>query len=689
MNRDLGKCAFALILACAPAFAVNYLTLDLRDWSAPGMRASGISVEFGLPGSQTGPLVVRVARVDFGARLGVAHRLQIDCTQPLISATAYGCSHATVRGVFERFGAQTFDASASWLPQSKRLTLSAAPLRVATGRVKLKGEWQGSAWTLEVDATGISLAEIRRLLRAELAPLIPHDWTAEGQITHLQAKLAGRGALSDAHILAEIASVNIANPEGTVATQSLKSTLSADFERIDRGWKIRGEVRGHGGELLYGRMYWNFTGQNLASNFAGNWRDGALNLNSVTIKLGDLIQANARAVVNLGSGPWFRSLDAQIDRLDLGAVPAQTRAGLFLGSVVPQLEGHGQVRGRISMENGVPVTLDLALDDVALNDRVAGLAIDGLDGHFLWHSAADHHPTPGELTWRGGNFYGLAVGGSRIRFNGDGPDFRLLEAARIPIVDGALRINNLELKRVGDSEQSTSFDGELEPISMPLLCKAFGWPSFAGTLAGSIPRLNLSQGELALGGALNAQIFGGHVAISGLSISDAFGARPKLKANVLIERLDLAAVTGAFSFGAITGRLSGQISGLQLVGWEPTAFDARLYSTTDDHSKKRISQRAVENISSIGGGHGATAALERGALRFFKEFGYQKLGLSCRLTNDVCLLDGVESKAGGYYLVKGGGLPRIDVMGSARRVDWRTLVSSLKALPNSQAVVKE
>jgi hypothetical protein len=682
-------CTIGLILTCTPIFAADHVTLELSDWSAPGMRASGISVEFGLPGAQAGPLIVRVARVDLGARLGVAHRLQIDCAQPVISATAYGCSHAIVRGVFERFGAQTFDASASWLPQSKRLTFSAAPLRVASGSVNLKGELRGSAWTLDVDAGGISLAELRRHWSAELAALIPHDWTAEGQITHVQAKLAGRGSLSEAHVLAEIASVNLANPEGTVATQGLKSTLSADFARIDKGWKIRGDVRGHGGELLYGRMYWNFTGQNLASNFAGIWQDGALNLDSVNIRLGDLIQANARAVLNLRSGAWFRSLDAQIDKLDLGAVPAQTRAGLFLGSVVPQLEGHGQVRGRIFMENGVPVTLDLALDDVALNDRVAGLAIDGLDGHFLWHSAADHHSTPGELTWRGGNFYGLAVGGSHIRFSGDGPDFRLLEAARIPLLDGALRINHLELKRVGGSEQSTDFDGELDPISMPILCKAFGWPSFAGTLAGSIPRLKLSQGELALGGALNAQIFGGHVAISGLSISDAFGARPKLKANVVIERLDLAAVTGAFSFGAITGRLSGQISELQLVGWEPTAFDARLYSTNDDRSKRRISQRAVENISSIGGGHSATAALERGALRFFKEFGYEKLGLSCRLANDVCLLDGVESKAGGYYLVKGGGLPRIDVIGSARRVDWRTLVSSLKELPNSQAVVKE
>ena len=91
-------------------------------------------------------------------------------------------------------------------------------------------------------------------------------------------------------------------------------------------------------------------------------------------------------------------------------------------------------------------------------------------------------------------------------------------------------------------------------------------------------------------------------------------------------------MTGAFSFGRITGRLSGAIDGLQLFNWTPVAFDARLYTPPDDRSKHRISQRAVENIGSIGGGGaGVTAALSSGFLRFFEDFNYDRLGLSCRL----------------------------------------------------------
>ena len=144
-------------------------------------------------------------------------------------------------------------------------------------------------------------------------------------------------------------------------------------------------------------------------------------------------------------------------------------------------------------------------------------------------------------------------------------------------------------------------------------------------------------------------------------------------------------MTGAFSFGRITGRLSGRVDGLRLFNWAPVAFDARLYTPPGDRSKHRISQRAVENIGSIGGGGaGVTAALSSGFLRFFDDFNYDQLGLSCRLENDVCAMTGVApAPNGGYYLVKGKGLPRIDVIGSSRRVDWPRLVQQLIAATKS------
>ncbi|PKM02669.1 MAG: hypothetical protein CVV17_05375 [Gammaproteobacteria bacterium HGW-Gammaproteobacteria-7] len=68
----------------------------------------------------------------------------------------------------------------------------------------------------------------------------------------------------------------------------------------------------------------------------------------------------------------------------------------------------------------------------------------------------------------------------------------------------------------------------------------------------------------------------------------------------------------------------------------------------------------------------------------FSTFGYARLGLSCRLSNDVCVMDGVGSAGDGYIIVKGAGLPRVDVVGFQRRVDWPVLVARLKAATEGQ-----
>jgi hypothetical protein len=58
--------------------------------------------------------------------------------------------------------------------------------------------------------------------------------------------------------------------------------------------------------------------------------------------------------------------------------------------------------------------------------------------------------------------------------------------------------------------------------------------------------------------------------------------------------------------------------------------------------------------------------------------------LSCRLENEICLMDGIERQQGeSYYIVKGSGLPRIDIIGNAHRVSWSRLVSQLAAIQAS------
>ncbi len=80
-------------------------------------------------------------------------------------------------------------------------------------------------------------------------------------------------------------------------------------------------------------------------------------------------------------------------------------------------------------------------------------------------------------------------------------------------------------------------------------------------------------------------------------------------------------------------------------------------------------------------------ALSRSFLRVFDDFSYDRLGLSCRLENGVCEMGGVAPAKNGYYIVKGGGLPRIDVIGYQRRVNWPVLVKRLEAVTTGSGPV--
>jgi hypothetical protein len=83
--------------------------------------------------------------------------------------------------------------------------------------------------------------------------------------------------------------------------------------------------------------------------------------------------------------------------------------------------------------------------------------------------------------------------------------------------------------------------------------------------------------------------------------------------------------------------------------------------------------------------------LQRGFLQFFEDFSYQKLGLSCRLQNEVCEMNGIEDAKQGYYIVKGGGglPPWINVVGYTRLVDWSDLIARLSAVRDSEGPVIE
>jgi hypothetical protein len=186
-------------------------------------------------------------------------------------------------------------------------------------------------------------------------------------------------------------------------------------------------------------------------------------------------------------------------------------------------------------------------------------------------------------------------------------------------------------------------------------------------------------GELTFDGDLVAKMFDGTITGSHIILNHPLGPWPSLSADVLARGLDLDLVTHTFAFGSMTGRINVDVRGLQLFNWSPVAFDARLYTTPGDRSPHRVSQNAVTRIAGLGGAAGAVkAALESGVLKFFHTFHYDRIGIGCRLQNEVCAMSGVApAPRGGYYLIAGSGLPRLDIIGNVGRVDWQQLIGQV------------
>lgn len=332
---------------------------------------------------------------------------------------------------------------------------------------------------------------------------------------------------------------------------------------------------------------------------------------------------------------------------------------------------------------GGPSALILDLQQVDVGDRAGRFTVLGLGGSLAWSEGGATPAT--RLRLDAAALGRLELGPVTVDAALQGRGLRLLEAVSIPLLDGRLRIERLDISGLGTPDLRMELESELEPISMQALSQSMSWLPLSGTISGRVPALVFENDRLQVMGDLQLALFDGRSRISGLSVAYPFSAVPETRANIVFEDLSLEQLSRSLSFGSVEGRVSGRVDALLMEGLRPVAFDAFLATPPGDVSRHRISQRAVNNLASLGG---AGAVLSGTFLRLFKTFSYDRLGLGCRLQAGVCQMRGVEEASSGYYIVKGGGLPpRVDVVGFNRQVDWETLLQRLRAVASSRGPV--
>ncbi len=659
-----------LAWAVAAGQAVR-LEFAFASLEGAGIRAEDVRLTAAL--SENGPS----GRLDIGAlSLGGNYRfanLAVECPRMAWEAEQVACKQGILLGDFPYVGSLRGRATWQWDRRQDTISASIDGLHIAGGAVSLDAEIHAGKGAYRVRGSGLAAAELMALVGAVGGP--EPGLSLDGRVSaDIEANSTPEGVSGE--LRATGTGLTGGNTEGTLAFEGLSADLRAEKAFTE---DLAITLRVGGGQAYAEPVFLDFS--TAPGDFSARLSDGAgeLTLRQATLDLGATLVARAKGDMRWSGDTPTGELDLSFESGDAGMLYQSLLKPFLYATTLDDLEVSGRLGGAGRLAGLDLASLSVDLDGVGVADRQERFAFTDLRGRLAWPGAEAGAGNPSYLAWAGGALYGLSLGPAAAAFSAGPEHFRLLESTRFPILDGALRVERLEIAGISGDDTSAAIQATLEPVSLERLTLAFGWPAFAGELSGTLPLLRYENGEAVVGGSLRASVFDGEITVDQLRLVEPLGDFPRLFAGATVRNLDLEALTRAFSFGRITGRLDGDVQGLEMIAWSPAAFDARLYSSPGSRDRRRISQRAVENISSIGGG-GAAAALSGTFMRFFEDFAYREIGIRCRLERGVCHMGGVAPAQSGYYLVEGRGLPRIDVVGYADEVDWPRLVAQLKSV---------
>lgn len=654
VRRILTGLAFWLLAASllVPAFvAAEGLRLDLARLDHPLATLQGVSLAVG---SEAEPARLRIARAEVA---GVAlHALELACLRLELADGWVRCrgGQLDLPGLLGRAAVDLdFDVARNSLQ-----------LRLETA--------ERESLTLSLLPDGSFRAEFSRLNLARFRMLLPAlaDFSPQGLVS---GSVVGRAASESVSIAfdVQLSDGGFVAAGGLNAGEGLGMRFSGQLARDRAGWQWSVATNWTDGEAYVHPLYLE---AGLKAELSGRYDAKHLSVDGAHLEVDGVRAIELRASVELDPLRLVSGAVAIADA-DLSVIGGRYLMPLLAPALGDRIRLEGRVSAGGRYESDTLMAVDVALNKVAISLDDGMLGIGPVSGILPWRA---FESGLARLDVEAANWEALSLDAFRIEahVHGNAVDF---EPVSVPVLDGGVVVSDLSLVRSADGWYGQG-GALIEPLSLESLTRAVGLPVMSGTLSAALPALVVRPGSLSLDGTLVISIFDGELRVSRLELREPLGVAAYLTADLAARNLDLGKITDTFAFGNVTGRIDADVLGLELVRWRPVAFDATVRSSPGRYAR-RISQRAVQNIGALGGG-GAVMALQRGFLGFFESFGYRELGLSCKLSEGVCLMGGIAAGGGpgdGFVIVRGGGIPSLNVIGYNRRVDWQELLARLQA----------
>ena len=681
LTRSLAG-SLLLLSYCVKAPAIEEIVFSSGPVRGPGWSVARTQTRLRMDDARP-PALIELGGIELPGHFKQIDKISASCDRLDFESSGIVCAGGEFR-MLTPGGAPAISPArfeAAYGNQGFRFNING--LELDGGVIEVAFEGTSAGFSLNAKADSLPLPGLLALIDLKRAGI---DLASQSGV--VSARLRWRESSTEGHLSASLNLEQLAfsDASGLNAGENLVAELGLEASRRSGPWRFRSVASVSAGQVYLHPVFVDAAEGALEFEASGK-SDGdptRVAVEDFSFRHHGVGQLDGSAELSFdASGPRMDRMVVETGQTALARFHEVYIKPWLTETAFSKLTASGNATARIAWSRDGSSEAALILGQLNLEDDTARFGLLGMSGELYWRESG--RPRQTRIGLKSARFYRIDLGPTELVGTFMGSDFSLSAPLDLPMLGGALHINDLEATGLGGEGLSWRMRGELKPISLMALTTSLEWPPFSGGLSGEVPSLRYEDGEINVDGKLNVRAFDGRVEIDGLKLQQPFGVVPRLTADVGIDALSLGALTSTFSFGNIEGRLSGRINDLVLENWRPAAFDARFATPKDDKSRHRISQRAVENLARIGG---AGQVLSSTLFKFFESFSYDRLGISCRLKNGVCQMGGVEDAERGYYIVKGGGLPpRIDVYGFNTRVDWSTLVERLRAVTRANEAV--
>ena len=672
-----------ILLFIKPANALENLSIEVEQIKSKDWQLKNISLSILELQNPSQLLTLQIEQISLPEPFADIKLVDVQCSQFSWQDNTIVCKKGKAKLKLHNLHPNPIAFSFSLTEQKSSFSIKS--LKLAKGSLSLIAKEQGEYWAVSIKTKNLKLKDLHSYLPKQKRLI---DDISNGRINaDIKASGNSRG-LNSVLIKALFKQVSLQANQGKTAIESVTAEWDLQAKLKNGEWQWQNSNKINQGELYQEPVYLKVKDNGLTLTANGKWLEqGEILLQQAIFNHHDAIELKAQGLIKYQ--PAFSVENAHIStKID----KAELFSNQYILPFIEQtaLEGfkfQGKLNAEIDIKQSSVTQVLADIQSLSVTDDSNRFAINKAKGVINW-SNNPAFTGASKIQWDKLKIRAIPIEASQLHFLFKQKQLTLLEQTSIPLLDGSLDIKQFKWQNIVQEEPKVYFEGGINQLSLEKLSNALDWTPLSGNISGHIPGVNYENKTLTVNGELLVKLFDGTVKINKLSSSGLFTDFSKFSMEMEIENLDLYEITQKFKIGGMEGRISGYVKNLYLENWQPVTFYAWLGTPENDDSRRRISQKAVENIASIGGG-GAAGVISKGFLRFFDTFNYERLGFGCYLHQGVCQLMGVEAAEQGYYLVKGGGIPRIDIMGYNTQVDWNVLMERLSRISSTDEVIIE